>query len=71
MQVYIAILQSPVADSEFCDQIRWCTPWRVVYPALGTLLFLTQLWATYILHVLSKRPRDINRKATMSIQTDV
>ena len=68
MQVYNSIVLSTA--SEHCDQIRWCTPWRVLCPALITLLFLTQLWATYILHVLSKRPRDVNRRATMAILAD-
>ena len=67
MQVYNSLVLSTVND---CDQIRWCEPWKVLCPALITLLFLTQLWATYILHVLSKRPRDVNRRATMAILAD-
>ena len=60
MERYNAIAQSPMQDQ--CGEIRWCPTWMVLYPALGTLLFLTQLWATYILHVLSKRPHDANQK---------
>ena len=70
MQVYNSIVLSTVVVNGYCDQIRWCEPWRVMCPALTTLLFLTQLWATYILHVLSRRPRDVNRRATMAILAD-
>ena len=41
-----------------------------MYPVLCLLLYSTQLWATYILHVLSRRPRDGRRKATMAALAD-
>jgi len=64
MQIYSAMVRSKA--NEYCDQIRWCEPWRVLCPVLVILLFLTQLWATYILHVLSKRPRDVCQKQVPS-----
>eukprot|EP00040_Diaphanoeca_grandis_P019029 m.100212 g.100212 ORF g.100212 m.100212 type:complete len:977 (+) comp27227_c1_seq2:308-3238(+) len=44
-----------VDHDEGCADVRWCQPWTVIYPILYTMLFVTQIWATYILFVLSKR----------------
>jgi len=43
------------ADHEGCEEMPWCQTMTVLYPILYSLLFATQLWATYILFVLSKR----------------
>merc|ERR1712032_730820 len=41
--------------SRHCSSITWCTPWRVMYPVLYSLLYFSQLWATYVLRALSLR----------------
>ena len=41
--------------NKHCDDVRWCRTWEVLYPVLYSLLYATQIWATYILHALSKR----------------